>query len=119
MTAARKLEAVPDARKRRKLSPHELDVETAIAAIDPDHIQCRDTGHTWSRHNARWITADNCWEQTLRCRQCGTERVRFLSRTGAILDSSYHYADGYTIKGLGRLTSSDRDGIRLRGVMGE
>jgi hypothetical protein len=116
MTAARKLEAVPDARKRRKLSPHELDVETAIAAIDPDHIQCRDT---WSRHNARWIAADNCWEQTLRCRQCGTERVRFLSRTGAILDSSYHYADGYTMpRGVGRLTSSDRDGIRLRGVMG-
>jgi len=115
---------VPEPRKPRRqrgrvLTPHESDVEKAIAEIDPDHIQCRDTGHTWTRHNARWIAEDNRWEQTLKCRQCGTERVRDLSRTGAILDSRYIYAPGYTITGIGRLTSSDRDGIRLRGVMGE
>jgi hypothetical protein len=124
LTAARRLAAVPEPRKPRRqrariLTPHESDVEAAIAAIDPDHVQCRDTGHTWTRHNARWIDADNCWEQTLKCRQCSTERVRYLSRYGSILAGRYEYAPGYTIKGIGRLSSSDRDGIRLRGVTGE
>jgi hypothetical protein len=121
MTAARRLAAVPDKKPRRQrariLTPHDAEVAEAIAAIDPDHVQCRDTGHTWSRHNARWIDADNCWEQTLKCRQCGSERVRWLSRSGAILSGRYEYTPGYTIKGVGRLSSSDRDGIRLRGVM--
>jgi hypothetical protein len=119
MTAARKLAAVPPVRKRKPaaITPHEAEVERAIAELDPDHIQCRDTGHTWRRRNAKWITADNCWEQTLVCEHCETERMRYLSARGAILDSRYAYAAGYVMpRGVGRLSSSDRDGIRLRGL---
>lgn len=120
MTAARKLAVVAPMRKPKRkpatVTPHEAEVEKAIAAMSIDHIQCRDTGHSWRRHNAKWLTVDNCWEQTLICEHCSTERLRFLSARGAILESRYEYAPGYVVKGIGRLTSSDRDGIRLRGV---
>jgi len=41
-----------------------------------------------------------------------------MSRTGALLDSKYDYADGYTVKGLGRLSGVDRDVIRLQSILG-
>lgn len=120
MTAARRLAAAPARKPRSKpraVTPHEAEVAEAIAGIADEFIQCRDTGHTWQRHNARWLDADNLWEQTLVCR-CGTRRIRYLNRIGAIIGGHYEYADGYTVKGVGRLTSEDRNGIRLRGVSG-
>jgi hypothetical protein len=99
--------------------PHELAVEKAVAAMDLDFIVCRDLGHPWRKHNARLIPRDNCYEQTFICPRCGTERVRFLSLSGAILDSHYQYAEGYEVKGIGRLTGSDRDRIRLRAVLSD
>lgn len=120
VTAARQAAAEP-VKRRRKLAavvdPHVAEVEKLIGDMDLDYILCRDTGHVWTRHNARKIEQDHCYEQTLRCKQCSTVRVRRLSLRGAILDSHYEYPDGYTVRGVGRLTSSDRDAIRLRGVL--
>lgn len=99
--------------------PHELAVEKAVGAMDLDYIVCRDLGHPWRKHNARWIDRDKCYEQTFVCPRCGTERSRYLSRTGAILDSHYAYAEGYEVKGIGRLTGTDRDKIRLRAVLSD
>lgn len=114
MTARRKkpeLVPVPD--------PHELAVEKAVGTMDLDFIVCRDLGHPWRKHNARLLGKENCYEQTFVCPRCGTERVRFLSLRGAILDSHYSYADGYQVKGIGRLTGTDRDKIRLRAVLSD
>ena len=119
MTAARKLEAVPDAPRRWKRPPmgsHERLLEEAIEKMPPEFIECRDLGHSWRKRNARWIASDNCYEQTLQCARCSTERVRFLGRYGAILESHYGYAEGYTVKGIGRFTTSDRDAVRLASI---
>jgi hypothetical protein len=123
LTAA-KLALLPEQRqpRRRKpapvIDPHTAQVERAVASLELDFILCRDTGHEWTRFNARRIDADQVWEQTLRCKQCGTERHRTLSLRGAILESRYVYPTGYVMPaGIGRLSSSDRDSIRLRGVL--
>jgi hypothetical protein len=43
--------------------------------------------------------------------------VRYLSRTGHQLGGQYDYPEGYLVKGMGRLTGSDRDVIRLQSVL--
>jgi hypothetical protein len=96
---------------------HVRDVEKAIRGMDLEYIQCRDFGHSWRPSSARWVNAENAYETTLRCARCGTVRTRWLSRTGQQLQSNYEYASGYTVKGLGRLSGSDRDIVRLASVL--
>lgn len=117
MTAARK---PPKSRKNGKpiADPHADEVEAAIGQMDPAHLHCRDWGHSWRPVSARLLPADNCYESRLVCDRCGTHRLRYLSMRGAQLDSRYDYAEGYTVKGLGRLTGTDRDIVRLKSLMG-
>ena len=97
--------------------PQEIDVEAAIGKMKIDHVQCRDFGHSWRPFSARWLPQENCYESQLRCARCSAIRTRWLSRTGTQLSGHYDYADGYLVKGLGRLTGSDRDHIRLASVL--
>ena len=96
--------------------PHLIEIQKAVAAMTLEHVQCRDFGHSWRPFHARWIPADNLYESQLRCSRCTTIRTRFLSRTGEQLSSGYDYAEGYTTKGLGRLSGSDRNVIRLQSI---
>jgi hypothetical protein len=81
-----------------------------------EHVQCRDFGHSWRPFTARWLAKFNSYESQLICARCNTVRTRFLSRTGEQLSGGYDYAEGYLVKGLGRLTGHDRDSIRLASI---
>jgi hypothetical protein len=85
--------------------------------MDLTQVQCRDFGHSWRPYTARWIAQYNQYESQLICQRCNTIRTRFLSRTGEQVSSGYDYADGYLIKGLGRLSGHDRDEIRLASIL--
>ena len=95
----------------------DADVAQAISHMGLEFIQCRDFGHSWRPYSARWVPSDNCYESQLRCARCKTIRSRFLSRTGSQLSGNYDYPEGYLTKGLGRLTGTDRDMIRLASVL--
>lgn len=93
-----------------------VSVHDAVQHMELSHIQCRDFGHSWRPFTARWLPSFNQYESQLICQRCNTVRTRFLSRTGANLSTNYDYADGYTVKGLGRLSGEDRDVIRLQSI---
>jgi hypothetical protein len=90
----------------------------SFAASLPDaYLSCRDYGHSWRAHAAGFNRKESYWTRVLRCIRCGTERVQYLSQTGAILRGNYLYPEGYQHKGLGRLDGSDRDALRLESVV--
>lgn len=97
--------------------PNGFSLEQAVTNMELTHVQCRDFGHSWRPYSARWLSAYNSYESQLLCQRCKTVRTRFLSRTGAQLNSQYDYADGYLVKGMGRLTGGDRDVIRLASIL--
>jgi hypothetical protein len=99
--------------RRRKLT----GLEAALEAMEPEFLSCRDFGHGWMPHNARYLPESKCYESQLRCSRCGTIRTRHLSMSGAQLSSAYDYTPGYQIAGMGRLTGTDRDVIRLRSIL--
>lgn len=101
----------------KKPEPRQFDLNTAVTNMELDHVQCRDFGHSWRPYTARWLPKYNSYESQLVCTRCKTIRTRFLGRGGQQLESSYDYAEGYLIKGMGRLTGTDRDVIRLASIL--
>jgi len=93
------------------------EIERAVKGMDLAFIQCRDFGHSWRPYSARWLPQDNAYRSELICQRCKTIRARWLSSTGAQLSGNYDYPEGYLVQGLGRLTGSDRDVIRLQSVL--
>jgi hypothetical protein len=98
------------------VAPPASTVEEHVAAMAIEHIQCRDFGHSWRPFSARIVPAMHMIREELRCARCTTIRVRDLGMRGQLLASSYDYVDGYTRQGMGRLTGTDRDLIRLASV---
>ena len=96
---------------------HLFDLDDALNKMNVDYLQCRDFGHSWKPHTARWIESQQHYESQLRCTRCGTLRTRLLSRTGAQVQGQYLYSEGYLVKGMGRLTGGDRDKVRLRSIL--
>lgn len=89
----------------------------ALRQMSTEHLACRDYGHNWTPFRAEWKPAERAYFTQLRCARCATIRERWLDRTGAQLSNHYTYADGYLVKGLGRLTGVDRDAVRLASIM--
>lgn len=127
-TRAVPVKAPPPARRAAERRPaarvlataeatHNSDLDAAISHMELEFIQCRDFGHSWRPYSARWLPSDNCYESQLRCARCKAIRTRWLSRTGSQVGGGYDYADGYLVKGIGRLTGTDRDKIRLASVL--
>ena len=96
--------------------PRALDVAAAVVELPQTFAQCRDYGHQWKPSNVDWLPKEQCYRVTLRCPQCTTLRTVLRNRRGAQLESHYDYPDGYAIKGLGFLSGTDRDQIRLRSM---
>lgn len=94
-----------------------LDLNQVVSKMDLSQVQCRDFGHSWRPYSARWLPSYNSYESQLQCMRCKTVRTRFLSRTGEQLNNNYDYAEGYLVKGMGRLTGHDRDVIRLASIL--
>lgn len=97
-----------------KLTQQELD--HAIDSMEIEYIQCRDFGHAWQSHFARYKPSVREYESQQKCIRCGTIRVRDLDHRGALLGTHYLYVEGYTIKGMGRLLGSDKDHLRLNSI---
>lgn len=95
---------------------HSVDVDQTISGMRDDHLQCRDFGHSWRPYTARWSPEDRCYETQLRCQRCKTIRVRLIGQRGEQLSNHYDYADGYIVKGMGRLDGDERNRLRLESV---
>lgn len=105
--------------RRRRTQPRTVDraapdfsLESVIESMRDEHVQCRDFSHSWRPFTASQAP-DGHYEQVLRCSRCRTLRKRLLDRRGAVVSSAYEYADGYVVKGLGRINGSERDHLRL------
>lgn len=93
-----------------------FDVDQTIHGMRSDFLQCRDFGHSWRPFTARWDGSERAYETVLRCSRCKTRRVRWIAQNGEQVESHYDYADGYVITGMGRLTGTERNALRLESV---
>jgi hypothetical protein len=94
----------------------EFDLDSALHHMRANFIQCRDFGHSWRPFTATWDPDYNVYKTALRCSRCFTKRFRDISRDGQQLGNRYDYTDGYTLKGVGRMTGEDRDHLRLESL---
>lgn len=97
--------------------PENFDVDQTIHGMRSDFLQCRDFGHSWRPYTARYSHEDKAFETILRCSRCRTKRIRWIARNGEQVAADYDYAEGYIIKGMGRLTGAERNALRLESVM--
>jgi hypothetical protein len=90
---------------------------TDIAKKYPERLlACRDQGHSWEPIEATWLQDGNI-ERILGCTRCETRRVQYLDKRGYVIGGHYEYADGYQMKGLGRLDTDGRAILRRTHVM--
>jgi len=99
------------------VTPRKVSISDAVEDMPPSFVQCRDFGHSWRPWRTRWLDKDRVYSSELRCTRCHTIRERLISESGAMVSSHYEYADGYQIHGLGHLSSSDRDAVRLASMV--
>lgn len=94
-----------------------VDEVAAFAANLPEEfLQCREMGHNWRPHSAKWVPQYHVYERSMRCSRCATERHQVLSDVGHVLSGGYHYPEGYAHKGFGRITGDGRDRLRLESI---
>lgn len=91
--------------------------DDTIKTMPNEHLQCRDFGHSWRPFTATWESSDRYYEVQLRCARCKTVRIRLVGQRGQLIRSRYDYADGYVVKGMGRLDGDERDMLRLESVL--
>lgn len=94
----------------------EFDLEAAVSQMAETHLHCRDYGHGWRPHTARYLPNERAYEQTLRCTRCRTMRSRLLDSHGLVVSTHYTYPDHYLVKGMGYLAGEDRGLIRLASI---
>lgn len=98
------------------VGPDQSALDAALGSMSDEFIGCRDFGHSW-RPRSAVLLVNGGYEQTLACSRCKTIRTRILGRRGTQERNGYDYAEGYQLKGHGRMTGSDRDVLRLNSVM--
>jgi hypothetical protein len=102
------------------IDEHRQALAAAVSAMSDEMVECRDIQHSYRKWSLRWVPKDKEYESKLKCIRCGSIRVRRINgSTGALVSSSYEYAEGYLVKGLGRLTGSDRGFIRLQSMLAD
>lgn len=95
-------------------------LKDAIEHMTDEQIECRDCGHSWRPHTASRIKGGG-FERAFRCTRCGTIKRQILDRSFDIVSSTYSYAEGYQVAGLGFLSSHDRSqfrGVQTMGMLG-
>lgn len=81
-------------------------------------LTCRDMGHQWRPHSARWDSKERAYVRVLRCGRCKTDRVQVIDAYGGIVSGSYDYPDGYTApSGTGRINGDGRSALRLTSTL--
>lgn len=77
-------------------------------------LECRTYGHPWKGQSASYTKDRTAIATTELCRSCESERHSLLdARTGWVMSSHIDYADGYLLKGLGRITGDAKGAVRL------
>lgn len=96
------------------------DVAAAIEGWGADVKECRAYGHQWvpstatySRDNRSIYTTQTCGRLSADGESHATRHAELNARTGAVLNSHITYAEGYLVKGLGRVTGDAKGAIRL------
>jgi hypothetical protein len=95
-----------------------VSAETFAAGLSPKVLHCRELGHNWRPHVARWEADSRTFYRELRCSNCRTIRRQVLDSHGHPRSNSYAYPDGYQAKNVERGTYS-RDVFRLEALMRE
>ncbi len=102
----------PQARLRAVSETH-----PAATGRPPEFAECRSMGHTWRHHKPIGIDDRTHHRRPFgmstgmvglpsRCSTCGTERVRWVTRSGEVV-TRYEHPDGYSRHGDERLTSAE------------
>ena len=99
-----------------QVGPEDPDLSHRIHQLPDAYLGCRDYGHNWRPSTARRLR-DSTYEAVVTCERCAARRVRLLSARGAVLSNHYEYPEQYLIPGMGRLTGTDRDSLRLESVL--
>lgn len=89
------------------------DKDTLNAGPD-EYVRCRTYGHSWVEAPSDWADPDDKFgiPDTVRCRECKTERRDTLRPNGSLLRRHYVYPANYLLaKGVHR---PKRDDFRLR-----
>ncbi len=96
--------------------PPSMNLRQVVDDMSTDFVQCRDWGHSWEPYTAR-PAEHGCFASVLRCKRCKNVRTRIIGPRGQVISSGYDYPDGYLVQGMGRLTGTDRDMLRLSSIM--
>lgn len=89
------------------IAKHRLsEEETALSALDPDFIDCRDLRHAWVKDGGFFRSPDfrGLVNRRLVCRRCGTIAYDHWTMRGERKPRTYQHPDGYRIEGQGRMT---------------
>jgi hypothetical protein len=92
------------------------EVEQWAHTLKQSFLLCRELGHNWRPHTARYVPEQRAYERSLRCTRCYCERRQVLNGNGGIVSSSYVHPEGYLHKGLGRIVGEGRDTLRLESL---
>lgn len=107
------------ARRKRHLALAEAEpseVEQWAHTLKQNWLLCRELGHNWKPHTARFVTEYRAYERILKCPRCTAERHEVLDSTGSKVSSHLIYPKGYLHQGLGRIVGQSRDTVRLESL---
>lgn len=90
------------------------EVRKAARSMEDPHVHCRTMGHVWAHRTVEHVKEG--FLQVLGCKTCTTTKEQIINRRGEILSSKTIYAEGYVIKGLGRLRADTKDVLRLESL---
>lgn len=97
------------------------DVRAFAEGLMRQQLLCRTYGHSFNPFTVTKGRAEGrpsvFYEQVLRCK-CKVKRRLLLTRTGAVVSSTYDYSEapGYLTAGIGRVVGEGRDVLRLESV---
>jgi hypothetical protein len=112
--------------RRRRTAPegqaNPAAVEAAMQNWSPAVVQCRLNRHSWAGRTARHLVRSKYWQITQQCEHgCGVTRSNEMDEEGYLLDRwRPHYpAQGYLLKGVGRMGVDGMAVVRLHHVTGQ
>lgn len=90
------------------------EVKKAARGMEDAFVHCRTMGHVWAQRTVEHVKEG--FYQLLGCKTCPTTKEQIINRRGEIIHSHINYAEGYLIKGLGRLRADTKAVLRLESV---
>lgn len=92
-----------------------IDVEEYAQGLSDSFLHCRELGHVWRPRSVIRIP-DGGFTRTLVCAQCTTTRIQDLNAWGVAVRNRYRHAEGYLMRGLGRMDSTSLGVLRREAI---